>query len=153
MLWSIDSCKNGISADQYHMTVSRLLEAMYFFLVLCWQATSYNWSQAQRQVDFFAMVASLLFEVNYEFINGSPSIGLLYIIIIIIIIIIITIIMEEKILLTTMPTIKILFTINSLETRKEKTIHSKHYLWIPVDSKSTQVSLERVNLNKKNYSN
>ena len=32
----------------------------------------------------------------------------------------------EKILLTTMLTIKILFTINSLE-KKKKTIHSKHY--------------------------
>ena len=34
--------------------------------------------------------------------------------------------MQEKISLATMLTIKILFTINSLE--KEKTIHSKHYL-------------------------
>ena len=37
--------------------------------------------------------------------------------------------MAEKILLTTMLTIKILFTINLLEKRK-KTIHSKHYLQI-----------------------
>ena len=35
--------------------------------------------------------------------------------------------MEKKFLLTTMLTIKILFTINSLE-KKKKTIHSKHYL-------------------------
>ena len=34
---------------------------------------------------------------------------------------------NEKILLTTMLTVKILFTINSLE-KKKKTIHSKHYL-------------------------
>ena len=34
---------------------------------------------------------------------------------------------DEKNLLTTMLTIKFLFTINSLE-KKEQTIHSKHYL-------------------------
>ena len=51
-----------------------------------------------------------------------------------------------------MLTIKILFTLNSLE--KKKTIHSKHELFtIPVDLKSTEFSLERVNLTKKNYSN
>ena len=47
--------------------------------------------------------------------------------IIIVIIIIIILIIMKKILLTTMLTIKILFTINSLE-KKKKTIHSKHYL-------------------------
>ena len=51
-----------------------------------------------------------------------------------------------------MLTIKILFTINSREKRKEKTIHSKFktLFTIPVDLKSTQLSLERVNLTKKN---
>ena len=47
-----------------------------------------------------------------------------------------------------MLTIKILFTINSL--KKEKTIHSKTLFTIPVDLKSTQFSLKRVNLTKKN---
>ena len=42
----------------------------------------------------------------------------------------------KKILLTTMLTIKILFTINSLK-KKEKTIHSKTLFTIPVDLKST----------------
>ena len=42
---------------------------------------------------------------------------------------------NEKILLTTMLTIKILFTINSLK-KKEKTIHSKTLFTIPVDLKS-----------------
>ena len=45
---------------------------------------------------------------------------------IIIVIIIIILIIMKKILLTTMLTIKILFTINSLE-KKEIAIHSKHY--------------------------
>ena len=31
----------------------------------------FNWSQDQLQVDFFAMVTSLLFELNYKFIYGS----------------------------------------------------------------------------------
>ena len=42
----------------------------------------------------------------------------------------------KKILLTTMLTIKILFTNNSLK-KKEKTIHSKTLFTIPVDLKST----------------
>ena len=44
----------------------------------------------------------------------------------IVIVIIIILIIMKKILLTTMLTIKILFTINSLE-KKEIAIHSKHY--------------------------
>ena len=34
-----------------------------------------NWSQAHLQVDFFAMITILLFEVNYKLINGrfAPS--------------------------------------------------------------------------------
>ena len=56
------------------------------------------------------------------------------IMIIIIIIIIISFLIEEKILLTTMLTIKILFTINSLEKKKNS---FKTLFTIPVDSKST----------------
>ena len=52
--------------------------------------------------------------------------------------------------MTTMLTIKILFTINSLEKRKEKNCSFKTLFTIPVDLKSTQLSLERVNLTKKN---
>ena len=52
--------------------------------------------------------------------------------------------------MTTMLTIKILFTINSLEKRKEKNYSFKTLFTIPVDLKSTQLSLERVNLTKKN---
>ena len=48
-----------------------------------------------------------------------------------------------------MLTIKILFTINSLE-KKEKNYSFKTLFTIPVDLKSTQLSLERVNLTKKN---
>ena len=37
----------------------------------------FNWSQAQVQLDFFAMVTRLLFvEVTYKFINGSFAFGL-----------------------------------------------------------------------------
>ena len=46
-----------------------------------------------------------------------------------------------------MLTIKILFTINSLE---KKNYSFKTLFTIPVDLKSTQFSLERVNLTKKN---
>ena len=49
-----------------------------------------------------------------------------------------------------MLTIKILFTINSLEKKKGKNYSFKTLFTIPVDLKSTQLSLERVNLTKKN---
>ena len=52
MLWSIDSCQNRASADQYHLTVARAQVSThrgrkYFFEVICWQITSLEWSQAQ----------------------------------------------------------------------------------------------------------
>ena len=49
-----------------------------------------------------------------------------------------------------MVTIKILFTINSLEKKKEKNYSFKTLFTIPVGLKSTQLSLERVILTKKN---
>ena len=52
--------------------------------------------------------------------------------------------------MTTMLTIKILFTINSLEKRKDKKYSFTILFTIPVDLKSTQLSLERVNLTTKN---
>ena len=51
MLWSIDSCQNRISADQYHLTVPRAQVSTHrgrvFFEVIRWQITSFKWSQAQ----------------------------------------------------------------------------------------------------------
>ena len=55
--------------------------------------------------------------------------------------------------MTTMLTIKILSTINSLEKEGKKNYSLKTLLTIPVDLKSIQFSLERVNLTKKNYIN
>ena len=51
MLWSIDSCQNRVSADQYHLTVLRAQVSTHrggvFFEVIRWQITSFKWSQAQ----------------------------------------------------------------------------------------------------------
>ena len=51
MLWSIDSCQNRVSADQYHLTVARAQVSTHrgrvFFEVIRWQITSFKWSQAQ----------------------------------------------------------------------------------------------------------
>ena len=51
MLWSIDSCQNRASADQYHLTVPRAQVSTHrgrvFFEVIRWQITSFKWSQAQ----------------------------------------------------------------------------------------------------------
>ena len=44
-------CQNRGSADQYHMTVPRAQVSTHrrrvFFEVICWQTTSFKWSQAQ----------------------------------------------------------------------------------------------------------
>ena len=46
MLWPIDSCQNRVSADQYHLTVSRAQVSTHrgqvFFEVIRWQATSFQ---------------------------------------------------------------------------------------------------------------
>ena len=51
MLWSIDSCQNRVSANQYHLTVPRAQVSTHrgqvFFEVIRWQISSYKWSQAQ----------------------------------------------------------------------------------------------------------
>ena len=81
MLSSVDNCQNRVSADQYHITVLRAQEStiwgdMFFFELSTNKLPVFNWSQAQLQVDFFAMFTSLSFEINYEFINGSFAFSL-----------------------------------------------------------------------------
>ena len=51
MLWSIDSCQNKVSADQYHLTVSRAQVSTHggqvFFLKLSAdKVLVFKWSQA-----------------------------------------------------------------------------------------------------------
>ena len=64
MLWSIDSCQNRVSADQYNMTVSWaqvLTQWDYvFFMLSVDKLPVLNWLQAYLQVDFVVMVTSLL---------------------------------------------------------------------------------------------
>ena len=55
MLWSIDSCKNRVSADQYHLTVPRGQVSSHWGRGICWQITSFKWSQAQFCF-FFPMI-------------------------------------------------------------------------------------------------
>ena len=68
MLWSIDSCQNRVSADQYHLTVSRAQVSTHrgrvFFEVIRWQITSFKWSQAQ--VYFFqGFISNMLCLCHY----------------------------------------------------------------------------------------
>ena len=46
MLWSIDSCQNKVSADLYHLTVSRAQVSTHrgqvFFEVIRWQGTGFQ---------------------------------------------------------------------------------------------------------------
>ena len=90
MFWSIDSCHNGVSADQYHMTLSRAQAQVsthhgyvFFFFVLKFWAVKVLvsiWSQAQLPVAFFAMVNFIyITECNNEIFSisgcfvGSPN--------------------------------------------------------------------------------
>ena len=75
MLWSINSCQNRLSADQYHMTVSQAQvstrqDCMFFWsylLILSFYLFSIDHRLKSKIVDFFfAMVASLFID---EFIN------------------------------------------------------------------------------------
>ena len=63
MLWSIDSCQNRVSADHYYLTVPRAQvstrQGLVFFEVICWQITSFKWSQAQ--VYFFQWFKYVVF--------------------------------------------------------------------------------------------
>ena len=68
MLWSIDSCQNRTSADQYHLTVPRAQVSAHrgrvFFEVIRWQITSFKWSQAQ--VYFFqGFISNMLCLCHY----------------------------------------------------------------------------------------
>ena len=62
MLWSIDSCENGVSADEYHLTVSRAQvstqRGRVVFKVIRWQVIS------------FQMVAgsSLFFKIQMKYV-------------------------------------------------------------------------------------
>ena len=46
MLWSIDSCENRVSADQYHLTVSGVQVLTHrgevFFEIIRWQVASFQ---------------------------------------------------------------------------------------------------------------
>ena len=68
VLWSIDSCQNRASADQYHLTVPRAQGSTHrsrvFFEVIRWQITSFKWSQAQ--VYFFqGFISNMLCLCHY----------------------------------------------------------------------------------------
>ena len=68
MLWSIDSCQNRISANQYHLIVPRAQASTHrgrvLFEVIRWQITSFKWSQAQ--VYFFqGFISNMLYLCHY----------------------------------------------------------------------------------------
>ena len=68
MLWSIDSCQNRTSADQYHLTVPRAQVLTHrgrvFFEVIHWLITSLKWSQGQ--VYFFqGFISNMLCLCHY----------------------------------------------------------------------------------------
>ena len=58
--WSIDSCQNKVSADQYHLTVSRAQVSTHpgrvFFEVIRWQVTS------------FQMIAGSFFKIYMKYV-------------------------------------------------------------------------------------
>ena len=54
MLWSVDSCQNRVSADQYHFTVSRAQmfthRGQVFFEVIHWQVLSFQMIAGSRLI-------------------------------------------------------------------------------------------------------
>ena len=63
MLWSIDSCQNGVSADQCHLTVSRAKVSTHrgqvFFEVIRWQGTGFQMI-AGSSLFFFKFIWNML---------------------------------------------------------------------------------------------
>ena len=58
MLWSIDSCQNRISADQYHLTVLRAQASTHRGRVLFWSypLTNYQFQMIAGSSLFFPMI-------------------------------------------------------------------------------------------------
>ena len=83
MLWSIDSCQNRVSADQYHLTVPRAQVSTHrgrvFFEVILWQIASFKWSQGQVHFsnDMCLFIFQLRFVCGIFFLNhlAPPSKG------------------------------------------------------------------------------
>ena len=78
MLWSIDSCQNRVSADQYDMTLLRAQVLTHpgnvFFEVLRCQVTSFQLIAGST----LQWLQVYLFEVNYKFTYGSVALSLKY---------------------------------------------------------------------------
>ena len=56
MLWSIDTCQNKASADQYNVTISRAQVGLYrgqlfFFKLTADQGLVVDWGKAQARSD------------------------------------------------------------------------------------------------------
>ena len=80
MLWSIDSCQNRVSVDQYHVTVSLvqvLTHRDYVFLkVSADKLVVFNGSQAQLYVDFFLKGYKLIVRKNINLWTGASPLAL-----------------------------------------------------------------------------
>ena len=54
MLWSIDTCQNKVSADQYQVTISRakldLIEVSYFFKLTADQGLVVDWIAGSSKI-------------------------------------------------------------------------------------------------------
>ena len=65
MLWSIDSCQNKVSADQYHLTVSRTQVSTHrgqvFFEVIRWQGTGFQMIAGSNLI-FFKIHMKYIFD-------------------------------------------------------------------------------------------
>ena len=63
MLWSIDSCQNRVSADQYHLTVSRAQVSTHrgqvFFEVIRWQGTGFQMIAGSSLIFFLFMCRTI----------------------------------------------------------------------------------------------
>ena len=64
MLWSIDGCQNRVSADKYHLSVSRAQVSTHrgwvFFEVLRWQVTSFEMIARSSFILFLKLTWNML---------------------------------------------------------------------------------------------
>ena len=69
MLWSIDSCQNKVSADQYHLAVSRAQVSTHrgrvFFEVIRWQFTRFQMIAGSRLL-FLKFISNMLCLCQYR---------------------------------------------------------------------------------------
>ena len=71
MLWSIDSCQNSVSADQYHMTVLRSQVSTHRGYVIFWRLSAHKFNNTFQLISRSTPSGFLC--DGFKFIFGNKS--------------------------------------------------------------------------------